>query len=544
MNRIILFAGLFWLIIHSACAQEKRPRLVVGIVVDQMRHDYLQRFEGKFTDQGFKKLMKEGFEARNTQYNYIPTYTAPGHASIYTGTTPKYHGIISNSWYSRILDRSVYCVEDTTARNVGDSSDRGSMSPRNLLTNTITDELKLTSNFKSKVIGVSIKDRGSVLPAGHLADGAYWFDDRNGNFTTSDYYMDKLPGWMANFNNRELVDEYTNQVWNTLLPIEKYTESTPDDTPYEGGFKGKDTPTFPYDLAKLRDDNGRYGIIRSTPYGNTLVFDVAKAAIEGEELGSDEMTDFIAVSLSSTDYIGHNFAPNSIEVEDTYLRLDRDLGNFIDYLDQQVGEGDYLIFLTSDHGAVENPSLLMDKRLPGGYFSQREAFAQVQKAINGIYGNGNWILDVSNGQVFLNRNTIEEAGIKLEEIERAVANELIKADFMLDVLVATDLNRTDYSDRLKSRIQNGYNRKLSGDILAIFKPGYLSGSYGNTGTTHGSGFNYDTHVPLLFYGAGIKKGSTVRETMITDIAPTIAMLLNISLPNAAVSGNPIIELFE
>lgn len=524
-------------------AQTKRPKLVIGIVVDQMRQDYLQRFEYHFGEDGFKRLMYDGFQARNNHYNYIPTYTAPGHASIYTGTTPKYHGIIANDWYSRVLGRSVYCVGDTLSNSVAGSAMNGNISPRNLQVNTITDELKLSTNFKSKVVGVSIKDRGAVLPAGHTPDGAYWYDSRTGEFMSSDYYFDELPKWADTFNKKRLPNKYSDQVWKTILPIDQYTQSTEDDTPYERGFKGKETPTFPYNLAELRKENGPYGMIRSTPFGNTLVLDMAKAALEGEEMGADNVTDFLAVSLSSTDYIGHNFGPNSIEIEDTYIRLDRDLAGFLDYLDEKVGEGEYLVFLTSDHGVVANPQFLVDNNLPGGYLDNDKAKEPVFRLIEEL-GGEEYILDVSNDQIFLDRALISSKEQNLADIQQLFAEKCMKVEEIVETFTASDMSRIDYSDPLRVNLQNGYNRKLSGDVLILKKPGYLSGEPGSSGTTHGSGYTYDTHVPLLFYGTGVKKGATVEKTFITDIVPTLSMLLNISMPNAAVTGSPIGDMFE
>ncbi|RED97487.1 putative AlkP superfamily pyrophosphatase or phosphodiesterase [Marinoscillum furvescens DSM 4134] len=521
----------------------QRPKLVVGIVVDQMRQEYLQRFESKFSEDGFKRLQREGFEVRNNHYNYIPTYTAPGHASIYTGTTPKYHGVIGNNWYSRPLGRSVYCAGDTTVEAVGGSARNGFISPRNMVANTITDELKLTLNFKSKVIGVSIKDRGAALPAGHAPDGAYWYDSRTGEFMTSTFYFDELPKWVQQFNKRKLVDKYLNQVWEPVLPLEEYTESTPDNVPYERGFKGKDTPTFPYDLAKLRTKNGPYSLISSTPFGNSLVKDMALAAMKAEEMGRDEITDFLAVSFSSTDYVGHNFGPNSIELEDTYLRLDQDLAELLNELDEQVGKGEYLVFLTADHGVVANPQFLLDYNLPGGYFSAKTVEQELKEAVKSKYGQ-NFVLDFSNTQVFLDRPEISAAGLDLREVQEFVVEVLMESSFIAEAFPAYDLQHYDYEDPLRKLLFNGYNRQRSGDVLLVMNPGYLSDDYGTKGTSHGSGFTYDTHVPLLFFGKGVKAGSTVSPTYITDIAPTLAMLLNISMPNAAVSGEPIKELFE
>lgn len=541
--RKLLLSFLFLLAI-SLYAQTNRPKLVIGIVVDQMRHDYLQRFESKFTDSGFKRMINEGFEARNNHYNYIPTYTGPGHASIYTGTTPRFHGIIANDWYSRALDDDMYCAGNPTATNIGGSPAAGKISPENLLANTITDELKLSTNFRSKVIGISIKDRGAVLPAGHIPDGAYWYDSGTGEFMTSDFYMDQLPSWVDKFNKRKLVDKYSDQVWSTLLPIEEYTESTPDNSPYEGVFKGKETPTFPYDLKALREENGTYRVVLSTPFGNSLIAELAKVAIEGEKLGMGENTDFLAVSFSSTDYVGHKFGPNSIEVEDTYIRLDRDLSDLFKYLDNKVGEGNYIAFLTADHGAVEVPSFLSDHNLPGGFFNGESFVAKMQKYLIDSLGKGEWILDVSNNQVFLNRPLIQESGKNLREIQNYIAEYIMDFGPVLETFTASDLSRTDYTDLIRKSVQNGFNRKLSGDVLIVLKPGYLPGSENSTGTSHGSGYNYDTHVPFLIFGQGIKHGFTVRRTTISDIAPTLAMLLNISIPNAAVTGDPIIELFK
>ncbi|WP_421869723.1 alkaline phosphatase PafA [Marinoscillum sp.] len=536
---------LFIITLHSGFlfAQSKSPKLVVGIVVDQMRQDYLQRFDYHFSEGGFKRLINDGFTARNNHYNYIPTYTAPGHASIYTGTTPRYHGIIANDWYSKILDRSVYCVGDSLASAVGGSAMNGNISPRNLQVNTITDELKLSTNFRSKVVGISIKDRGAVLPAGHTPDGAYWYDSRTGEFMTSDFYSKVLPKWASDFNKKKLSNQYSDRVWKTLLPIEEYVQSTADDTPYERGFKGKDTPTFPYNLAELRKQNGPYGLIRSTPFGNTLVLEMAKAAMDGEKLGQDDITDFLAISFSSTDYVGHNFGPNSIELEDTYLRLDRDIANLLNYLDQKVGAGEYLVFLTADHGVVANPQFLVDHHLPGGFLNNDQAKEPILELVDQL-GGDEYILDVSNDQIFLDRDLIASKGENLESIQRQFAEAAMKVEEIAETFTATDLSRLDYTDPLRISIQNGFNRKLSGDVLVLKKAGYLSGDYGNAGTSHGSGYTYDTHVPLLFYGAGVKNGSTVEKTFITDIAPTLAMLLNISMPNGAVTGQPIEELFE
>lgn len=533
------------LISSVAYSQSNQPKLVVGIVVDQMRHEYLQRFESKFSNDGFKRMMRDGFEAKNTHYNYVPTYTAPGHASIYTGTTPRYHGIIANDWYSKVLERPVYCVGDTTVQAVAGSASSGKISPRNLQVNTITDELKLTTNFRSKVIGLSIKDRGAVLPAGHTPNAAYWYDSRTGEFMTSDFYLKSLPDWVKAFNDKKLVDKYCNQTWNTILPIKEYIESTEDNVPYEKGFKGKDTPTFPYNLEELRVKNEPYGLIRTTPFGNSILLDLAKAAITSEKLGEDQITDFLAVSFSSTDYVGHNFGPNSIELEDTYIRLDRDLADLFKFLDKTVGVGQYTVFLTADHGVAANPLFLTDHELPGGYIGYKASKDQIHAALQAANLPAEKVIkDISNDQIFLNHEWIKSQGLDLISTQKAVAEAFMLVPEISEVFLASAINNQDFTDPMRICVQNGFNRKLSGDLVIIHKPGYLYDNYGVTGTTHGTGFTYDTHVPLLFFGAGIKKGSTVDKTYITDIAPTLAIIMNISMPNAAITGKPIQKMFE
>jgi predicted AlkP superfamily pyrophosphatase or phosphodiesterase len=521
----------------------QNPKLVVGIVIDQMKQEYLYRFEDKFGEGGFKRLQKDGFSCLNTHYNYIPTNTAPGHASIYTGTTPRYHGIISNDWYSKKLGYSVYCAGDSLAQGVGGKGIEGNRSAVNLRTTTITDELKLTTNFRAKVVGISLKDRGAILPAGHHPDGAYWFDKGTGNFMTSDYYTSSLPSWVENFNIKKVVDRYLNQVWKTELPISQYVESTADDTQYEVGFKGKDTPTFPYDLVELRLKNGPYGLIASTPYGNNFLAEFAKEAIINEQLGKDLITDFLAVSFSSTDYIGHNFAPNSIEIEDTYLKLDKVIADFITFLDTEIGKGQYTLFLTADHAVLANPQFLIDNQMPGGYVSENNIKTNLDNHLKGLYGSGEWVLNVSNTQIFLNQKLIQEKALNSALINEVVVRHLRDYDEIAEAYTLEDIKRASSSDKTGMLIQNGHNFQLSGDVAYVMKSGYLRREDGAKGTGHGSSYTYDTHVPLIFYGAGIKKGRCVTEISITDIAPTLSILMKTSLPSGC-TGQPIEELFK
>ncbi len=305
-----------------------KPKLVVGIVVDQMRYDYLTRFESKFGNGGFNRMISEGFNCKNNHFNYVPTYTGPGHTSIYTGTTPKYHGIISNNWYDKSTKETVYCAGDDTVASVGTDNKAGKMSPHRMQTTSFADENRLFTQGRGKTIGISLKDRGAILPAGHTANAAYWFHGRDeGSWISSSFYMNELPKWVSDFNTSEAAESYL-KVWNTLYEISTYTESGTDENNFEGGFKGKDKATFPYDLAALSKDNRGFDILKATPYGNSLTTDFAIAAIKAEELGQDDITDVLTVSFSSTDYVGHNFGVNSKEVEDTYIRLDKDIERF------------------------------------------------------------------------------------------------------------------------------------------------------------------------------------------------------------------------
>jgi len=536
------FLSIALLCVVQAKAQQinEKPKLVVGIVVDQMKQEYLTRFYDGYGEDGFKRLVEEGFMARNGQYDYAYTVTGPGHASIYTGTTPSVHGIVGNSWYSRNLSRSVYCAEDTTVTAVGGSDRNGLISPMNLYSTTITDELKMSTQRKGKVIAMSIKDRGAALPGGHLSDGSYWYDSRTGDFMTSTYYMDELPTWVSTFNEAKNVDKYLSMTWDALLPIEKYTASGPDDSPYESGFRGKDTPTFPYNLKALREENGNYSMISSTPYGNSLLTDLALKAIDGEQLGKDDTPDFLAVSYSSTDYIGHNFGPQSKEVQDTYVRLDRELARLFKALDQKVGRGNYTVFLSADHAVAENSKRMNDDGFRINNLSNRAVSKVVGDALTAKYGDKKWIESFSS-TIHLNHDLIEEAGIDLYEMQTFVARKMMEQEGVYLALTAHDMVTNDYTKSIKNLIQNAFHTKESGDILVVMDPGWQTGSA--KGTSHGNPWTYDTHVPIMFYGWGIKPGSSVREIHITDIAPSISMLLNMRLPNGA-TGTPITEIFR
>ncbi|TPN81366.1 alkaline phosphatase PafA [Aquimarina algicola] len=534
MTKKVTFLITFLVITISGIAQDKvklnsSPKLVVGIVVDQMRYDYLTRFYERFGEGGFKRMINDGFNCKNNHFNYVPTYTGPGHASIYTGTTPQNHGIISNHWYNKFENKTVYCAEDDSVISVGLETDMGKMSPNRMKTSTVADQNRLHTQLHGKTIGIAIKDRGAILPAGHTANGAYWFiGGDQGKWITSSYYTNQLPDWVQKFNDSDQAASYLKE-WNTLYDISTYRESGPDKNAFEGGFKGKETATFPYDLATLKKENSGYSIIKSTAFGNSLTADFAIAAIEGEALGKDKITDFLTVSFSSTDYVGHNFGVNSKEIQDTYLRLDQDIERLLKTLDSKVGKGQYTVFLTADHGAVHVPAYLQSVKIPAGYFD-RDAFAEhIKTFVTSTFKVEGLIKNISNQQVFFDYEVLKKNNISSETLQEAVAHFILQQDQVDKVFTRKQLESTQYTMGIASLIQKGYNQKRSGDVVVVMDPATIS--YSKTGSTHGSALIYDTHAPLLFFGQGIKKGSTTQKTYIPDIAPTISALLGITFPN-------------
>src|SRR6185436_15069800 len=394
------------------------------------------------------------------------------------------------------------------------------------------------TNFQSKVIGVAIKDRGGILPAGHSANAAYWYDPQEGKWITSTYYMNDLPQWVKDLNAKKLVDKYYDKGWATLYPLNTYTQSTSDDKTYES--KGIGTG-FPYDLKKFKEKN--YGVISSTPYGNSFTIDMAKAAIEGENLGADGTTDFLAVSFSATDYIGHGFGPNSIEQEDDFLRLDKDLGEFLSYLDGKIGKGQYTVFLSADHGVAHVPGFMAENKLPAGKFTEGAMLEQLNQTLKDAFGVDKLAVNISNYQLILNNDVIK-ANKKLtrEEIVETCIDFFSKQESVLRVFDLNELGEVALPARIKEMVANGYYPKRGGDIQIIFKTNYME-NYSPTGTTHGMWNPYDSHIPLLWYGWGIKPGKTNRETYMTDIAPTVAALLHIQMPSGTV-GHVITEVMK
>jgi predicted AlkP superfamily pyrophosphatase or phosphodiesterase len=536
-NLFLLLALLFSCTVLNS-QNITRPKLVVGIVVDQMRWDYLYRYYDRYEETGgFKRMLKQGFTCENTLIPYTPTVTACGHSTVYSGSVPAITGITGNFWWDNKQMRTVYCTEDNAVSTVGSSSNLGSQSPRNMLVTTVCDELRLATNFQSKVIGIALKDRGGILTAGHSANAAYWYDNTVGNWITSTYYMEKLPAWVVQFNDRKLVDTYYRDGWSLLYPADSYKQSTEDEKAYENKPFGK---KFPYDMKNFAGKN--YANIAATPMGNSLTTEFAEAAITGENLGADYITDFLAISYSSPDYIGHTFGPNSIEAEDGFLRLDKELGKLLDFLDEKVGANHYTVFLTADHGVAQVPEYMTENNLPGGRVFMSSQTDALNKGLSEKYKINNLIVSDNNYQLSLNHPAIDSAKLDEEEIADWIVKQLATTPGIARAFPVEDLNEIPLPSAIRKMLNNGYYPERCGDIQYILLPGYID-AYSNTGTTHGLWNPYDAHIPLLWYGWGINSGKTYRDIYMTDIAPTIAAMLHIQMPSGSI-GQVIPEILK
>lgn len=520
-------------------AQVQRPKLVVGIVVDQMRWDYLYRFQDNYTQKGFNRLLKEGFSCENTQINYLPSYTAVGHTTLYTGTVPAFHGIAGNDWVDQLTGKKVYCTDDDRVQTVGTLGKTGQMSPCNLWVSTITDELRMATNNQAKIIGISLKDRAAILPAGHKPNGAYWLDDDSGNFITSTYYQSQLPQWVNDFNSKKWVQKMMSQTWNPILDPSKYTHSDSDMQDYEGVMKGLEKATFPYDLSKAYQ--ARKSNFRETPFGNTLSLEFAKASVEGVAMGQDDITDFLAINLASTDYLGHLVGPNAMEIEDMYIRLDQDLGDFFTYLDQKIGKNQYLVFLSADHGGAHAKGFSEKNNIPTGFIGMG-LLSDLNLFLKEKYKFDKIVKEGINYQLHFDYQLIEKNDLNLEDIKKDCIQFLEKKDGIQFVVDQKKVNQSSVPDVLKQKIMNGYNHKRSGEIIIIPNTAWLP-EYSKKGTTHGVWAPYDSHIPMVFMGWGIPKGKTNRLVQMTDLAPTLSQLLHIQEPNGNI-GNPIVEILD
>ncbi len=551
MRTFLIISFIFQVLIafgQNKTALPAAPKLIVGIVVDQMRYDYLYRYQAKYGDGGFKRLLREGFSCENTHYNYVPTYTAPGHAALYTGTTPSVNGIIGNEWWDPEWDKHRYVTTDERYKTVGATGKVGQHSPAVLLTTTITDELRLATNFRSKVAGVCLKDRGSILPAGHIPNACYWFDDATGGWITSTYYPDSLglPQWVQDFNNRRLPEQYLSKPWTQRLNNVRYDESYFGWAQYMGKLTGAATAGFPHDLPKARELNKNVGAIRYTPFGNTLTLDFALETIDQMQLGADADPDVLCLSFSSTDYCGHLFGIHSEEVEDTYLRLDADLERLLTTLDKKFGKDNVLVFLSADHGGAETPAHMRAIGIPADVFPENAVEGKLSEILeNAFQKTGEFIHETSNQQVWLNRTALKEAGIGLESAKQTLTAALRAMPGVYDAFTREELMRLPADYPFASEWRRGLHPRRSGDLMFQLDPAWHSDDkfFLKTGTTHGSSYAYDTHVPLLWYGWRVPQGETQAPVSVTDVAPTLAAMLRIMEPNGT-TGKLIEALFR
>jgi predicted AlkP superfamily pyrophosphatase or phosphodiesterase len=546
----LLFSTLLW---HPGQARalpgekshEETPKLVVGIVVDQLRPDYIYRFWDNFEDGGFKRLVNGGHTFRNAWFSYMQTSTGPGHAAQLTGATPSIHGLIGNSFYIRGLDRNINVIEDVGSghRGVGSLPDyRGEKSPANMLVTTVGDELYLHTNRRSKTIGISRKDRGAILPAGHTGK-AFWYEGATGNFITSTFYMDELPGWLQEFNNRNLAREYLTRTWDMLLPEEEYAKrSRPDDNPYEGTFRGMDRPAFPIDLAYLSQNEGvGPGDLARTPFSDEHLTELAMAAIEGEQLGRRGVPDILAISYSATDAVGHRFGPASYQMQDMIIRLDRYLARLLDYLDEQIGMEHVLVYLTSDHGGAYIPHYLRDLGIITGNTDNethigRELNNALSTYMEETYGE-NFILNFSNQNIYLDHAYMKNNGLDPREVRTNLKRFLLTLDMVGGALTADALNYSEFTQGIRGRAQNMFHQKRSGDVLVWLQP-QTRGNTGTGGTGHGTPWAYDTKAPLILYGYDVPAGQATETVYVRDIASTVAIYLNAPFPSGNV-GEPL-----
>ncbi len=519
----------------------QRPKLVVGIVIDQMRWDYLYRYYPLFSDKGgFKRMLLQGFSCDNTMIPYTPTVTAAGHSCIYTGSVPAINGIVGNEWYDKIERRSVYCADDDSATTVGANDGAGKMSPKHLLVTTVGDELRIATNFSSKVIGISIKDRAAIFPSGHASNAAYWYDGAKGNFITSSYYMNELPRWVKQFNQRDLTDSLYNLNWNLSLPENIYHQYAGNDNElYEAQPLGANQKQFPYTLTSFIKKD--YTKIATVPYGNSLLEAFAENVITNENLGKNASTDLLTVSFSSPDYVGHAYGPDSWEQLDDYIKLDSVLGNFFSFLDAQVGKNNYTVFLTADHGVANSPGFSKSHNLPGGVLNESNFISTLNQLIKVKYNATNLVRGIYEYQIVLNNEAIDSLKLNQQNVIQTILDYTQLRPEIAQVFATSAINSAPVTTKQKEMFQNGYFPQRSGEIQFVLKPGYVDGSA--QGTTHGVWNPYDAHIPLLWYGWGIKQGKTNREVYMTDIAATLSALLHIQMPSGCV-GKVIEEVIK
>jgi len=530
---------------QGAYLPPEKPRLVIGIIVEQLRYDHIEKFRDRFGENGIKRLINEGTYFKNASYDYMLTQSDPGHATISTGAEPSYHGIPSDSWYVPLKNELIYSTKDAAVNPVGGSFESGLHSPSNLQASTFSDELKMSTNKLAKVFSVGMKESSAILSAGHSADGVFWFDNGTGTWMSSTYYTDSLPGWVIDFNALNNAETYLNSTWELFRPRDIYADCLPDTNSFESGFSSVNY--FPYDLKKIRakgvtGSKNDFSLLRETPFANSLTTSFALRLIEKERLGRDDITDYLSICYSATDNIGHRFGPSSYEMGDAILRLDDEIRYLLTYLNDSIGKRNVLIYFTSSHGISEIPAVLENSRIPSGYFRQNQAVQLLRSYLNAVYGEGDWVKGYSERQVFLNRTLIEDARLSLEEVQKKVARFLVQFTGVAAAYPYSAFEANDFGNGNLKRIMNNFNPQRSGDVIVTLNPGWVE-KEGDYVTNHNSPYECDSHVPLIWYGWTVNRTAVTRKVNMTDIAATLSGLCKVPFPNAC-TGEPMIELFR
>ncbi len=502
------------------------PPLVVVINIEQMRVDYISRYWDKFQSDGFKRLYTEGAVCANTRLDLHVQKISTGTATLFTGVYPSIHGIVNDNWYDRLKEKEIQCAEDDFYITVGSDSHEGERSAVKLLSPTLGDIMKLNSNNHSKVFSVALNDVSAIFSAGHSADGAYWFDTQTGNMISSTYYVDIFPDWARTFNDKKFAGLYTSRSWNTLLPANSYTESLPDEYVLEKGYYGR-WNTFPYSMKKLQSRAESYKFLKTTPFGNTIVKDFALALMETEGLGVDKIPDLLCISFSSMDYENASFGPSSVEMEDTYLRLDQEIAHIMNYLDKKTGKGNSLVVLTSNNSATYPADYLKEEfHMPAGEVSPENVVALLKSFLNITYGEGEWIENEADQQIYFNHELIEKKQLSLNEVQRKAATFINQFEGIKIALPASVFEEGDHVKSQLAAISNSFNFKRSGDILYTFEDGWQP-VYKFKRTI----YNDNSHIPLVWYGNTIKRTKIRQPNQAEDIVPTILEILNIPIPD-------------
>lgn len=530
---ILLFTVQFSIAQRSRKIPSEKPKLVVGIVVDHLRADYYYRYSHLLSDGGFKRLMNQGTYCKNSKFSYLYSQKGPDHASIFTGTPPANHGIVSNGWYGRLSGELEFAKEDSETKLVGIESKEKGSSPRKMLASTIGDEIKLF-NTHSRVVGVALNCESAMFSAGHAADGAYWMDDLSGKFISSTYYQDTLYNWVNEFNNKNFADFYLNRVWT---PFDGENKPTVSDKIL--GKVGLNNEFF-YDLNKEKRERG-YKAIRFTPFGNMLVKDFAISAIINENLGKDDDSDFLAVTFSCLDEKHRELSPFAPEMIDNFIRLDREIEHFLSFLDEQIGMENVLLFLTADQSANYTPENLKEQNIPNGYFSSYNAIALLKSYFNILYGQGEWILGYDSQQIYLNHQLIEDSKLSIRDLQVKAAEFLIQFTGVATTTPATNLVNSNFTHGVLQKVQRSFNQKRSGDVMITLESGWMHKIKDEKDRI--AQYSYTNQVPLFWYGWKVKRSTISRSILIEDIVPTISSFLNIASPTGC-DGNSIEELIK